>query len=297
LQEGLNIGVNTIARETPINGHILVQEQSYKPGFKIGLGMDLGHDDWSTYAEYTWFRSKTSKTSTAPADTRVGTPVFALDTWMVAANEETVNARTVSSKWRLNMDLVDLGIMRPFYEGTHLIMAPFGGVRGQFIRQDFSLTAQGLDQLTTAVPSVKATHKSHSWAVGPRAGCLAKWHLGWGVRFEGDVAASLLYTRYTKVSYSQNQALAANAALAGPGSRLHNYNCLRAVNEMNMGIGWGSYVGCRNYHLDLLLSYDFQVYWNQNMMRELVDATFEKTGSAASNLYLQGLTVKAQFDF
>jgi hypothetical protein len=195
------------------------------------------------------------------------------------------------------MDLVDVGAMRPFYQGTHLIMAPFGGLRGQFIRQNFSLTAENMQDTAATVPSATTKHKSNSWAVGPRAGCLAKWHLGWGLRFEGDVAGSILYTRYTKASFSSEHALLADIGLPESGASLRNYNCLRAVNEMNLGLGWGSYFDCRNYHLDLLLSYDFQVYWNQNMIRALSASTVSRSGLSAANLYLQGLTVKAQFDF
>lgn len=66
---------------------------------------------------------------------------------------------------------------------------------------------------------------------------------------------------------------------------------------MNLGIGWGSYLGCQDYHLDILATYDFQVFWNQNMMVQLADDVFIRTGHAAANLYLQGLTVRTQFDF
>ncbi len=67
---------------------------------------------------------------------------------------------------------------------------------------------------------------------------------------------------------------------------------------MNLGIGWGRYFNCRNYHLDFLLTYDFQIFWNQNMMRQLVDNIASGgVSTSANNLYLQGLTARAQFDF
>jgi hypothetical protein len=302
-QEGLDLAINTVANDSavpliPIDGNFVMQDNSYKPGFKIGFGMDLGHDDWSTFAEYTWFRSTTTTSATAPADPRAGTPVLSLQPWLLSTTTGgVVNAGALSSKWRLNMDLVDLGLTRPFYQGTHLIMSPFGGLRGQFIRQKLTLTATDLFQSSEALASATSTNKSHSWAVGPRAGCSAKWHLGWGFRFEGDAAASLLYTRYTKASFNHTNVLAANASLPDNAAEFKDYNCLRAVNEMNVGLGWGSYLDCRNYHLDLLVTYDFQVFWNQNMLRQLTDVTVLRTSHSASNLYLQGLTVKAQFDF
>jgi hypothetical protein len=296
-EEGLDLAENSThiagVTEAPIDGGFLFQNNQYKPGFKVGLGMDIGHDDWSGYAEYTWFRSRTSTSSAAPEDPRGGTPVWILSNWFnYRANITELSAAAISSKWRLNMDLVDVGVTRPYYQGTHLIVAPFGGMRGQWVRQKLNVSTTPVAG-TTGIDAV-SRNKSNSWAVGPSAGCLAKWHLGWGVRFEGDVSAALLYTRYTKVSNSQTPSFTGESEVA---SSFHNYNTLRAYNEMNLGLGWGSYFDCRNYHLDLLLTYDFQVFWNQNIMRQLVDTMGSGTGHSPSNLYLQGLTVKAQFDF
>lgn len=303
-QEGMDLAYSsTILTSTALsptneNGFVF-QETQYKPGFKVGLGMDLGRDDWSGLIEYTWFRSTTSTgAQAAPADSRGGTAIWVMENWVRATAAVGVNgvpfATTFSSDWRLNMDLLDVALTRPYYQGTHLIVAPFGGMRGQWIRQklDMSLTA-----ITTALATTEATAttKSNSWAVGPRAGFNTKWHLGWGFRFEGDVAASLLFTQYTTIKNTQTPIIASGNTIGGV---ITDYNCLRAGNEMNLGIGWGSYFDCRNYHLDLLATYDFQVFWNQNMMKRLIDSLNSyPSGGSANNLYLQGLTLKAQFDF
>lgn len=300
-EEGLDLAVNSVFNATPLlptDGRFIFQDNKYKPGFKIGLGMDLEHDDWSGFVEYTWFRSRTNTRATAPADPRTGTPILSMQPWLIAGTDgQIANVNSFSSTWHLNMDLLDVCMTRPFYQGTHLIMAPFGGMRGQWIRQKLHVTGDNFTQSSPTLSSATSSNKSNSWAVGPRAGCLAKWHLGWGFRFEGDVAGSILYTRYTKVSLDQSLALVSDIGLPNNGAQFRNYNCLRAVNEMNLGLGWGSYFGCRNYHFDLLLTYDFQVFWNQNMMRQLADAYSNQAGHGPSNLYLQGLTVKTQFDF
>ncbi len=293
-QEGLDLAVsstdlaNTIL--SPANGQFLFQDTQFKPGFKVGLGMDLDHDAWSSFVEYTWFRSQTNTHKTAPADARGGTAVWDTSNWFTSS----VAATSLSSKWRLNMDLLDVGLARPFYQGTHLILSSFGGLRGQWIRQKLNLSGTFVSATTTPLINATSNNKSHSWAVGPSAGCLGKWHLGWGLRFEGDVSGSLLFTQYTKVRHNETAASSTGSPI---GAHFTNYNCLRAVNEMNLGLGWGSYLDCRNYHLDFLATYDFKVFWNQNILRQLVDSMESGTGHAPSNLYLQGLTLKAQFDF
>ena len=66
--------------------------------------------------------------------------------------------------------------------------------------------------------------------------------------------------------------------------------------DMSIGLGWGSYFACQDYHFDLLAPYDFNVMWGQNMMRQLV-SSYSYTVGAPGDLQIQGLTVTARFDF
>ncbi len=296
-QEGMDLAQSSatltgVPLDVPEETFTLFQDTQWKPGFKIGLGSDLGHDHWSWYAEYAWFRSKTRTSAVAPG----GPDGSALPVWKINNWELTQDgtASAISSNWRLRMDLLDLAVTRPYYQGTHLIIAPFGGIRATWIRQNLRIESTPSIAVGTALSEAIFHHRSASWGLGPRAGFQGEWHLGYGLRLEGDVAASLLFTRYTDVS-----------ALADPdivGSHPHaadysNYNTIRYNNDMNIGIGWGRYFECRDFHLDLLLTYDFQVFWNQNMMRVLVDNIDRGVSGAAHNLYLQGMTLRAQFDF
>ncbi len=305
-QQGMDLAFSTVENAagtvlTPASGKYLFQETSFKPGFKLGLGADIGHDNWNFFSEYTWFRSTTLVNTSAPGDSRVGTPLAPGGTsvWNMR-NWADARATTVSSSWRLKMDLLDVGLSRPFYQGTHLIVAPFGALRGLWIRQllDISLSTNTNPVGSGRLP-VSSGNRSHSWAVGPCAGLQGKWHLGYGVRIEGDVAGSVLFTRYTKVTHSQTPFTSADASFNGSQSivRFTDYDCLRATTEMNVGLGWGRYLDCRNYHWDILASYDLQVFWNQNMLRQLVDSLNAGTGHAPSNLYLHGLTLATRLDF
>ncbi len=298
-QEGMDLAVSSTELGTillsPIDGSFLFQDRSFKPGFKVGVGMDLGRDHWSGSLEYTWFRSKTSTLGVPPVDARGGTAVWIFSNWF--NRQSNTAAVSMVSTWHLSLDILDAQLSRPYYQGTHLIIAPFGGMRGQWIRQKLNIFAD-IFTSSTVTPPLDATssNHSHSWAVGPRLGALAKWHLGWGIRFEGDVSGNLLFTRYTNVRHNQTPTTTQINASA-IGGKFQSYDCLRAGYEMNLGIGWGRYFDCRNYHFDLLASYDFQVFFNQNIMRQLADTIADGTGHSPSNLYLQGLTVRAQFDF
>ncbi|MBX7066343.1 MAG: hypothetical protein K1X28_03850 [Parachlamydiales bacterium] len=271
----------------------LFQDTKWEPGFKIGLGADLGHDHWSAFAEYTWFRSRTTTSAAAPEGPAGTTdPVWDINNWEL---DNFFNASHITSVWRLRMDLLDVGVTRPYYQGTHLIVAPFGGIRAEWIRQNLRIHPTPFDPLFAVNTNAVFHNQSYAWGVGPRGGFQGKWHLGWGFRIEGDMAGSIVFTRYTKVT---DRADPVDDGLDRPNiAHYGDYNTVRFNNEMNIGLGWGDYFDCRNYHFDLLVTYDFQIFWNQNMMRMLVDEFDESPSASAHNLYLQGVTVKAQFDF
>jgi len=287
-QEAMELAVPAITDVvTLMQGEYLVQDFDYKPGFKVGLGVNFGHDNWVGFVEYTWLHQTTDTgTSTVPSDA---------DYWNVASwFNDPLEPTTVGSKWRMNMDLLDATLSRPFYQGRKLIILPFGGLRGAWIRQNMKVQAV-VPPAGEQIPAenMLSRNHSHNWAVGPRAGLKAHWLLGCGFRFEGDAAASLLYTRFTKVTHVESV-----NGVTGAFSSFKDYGTVRPMADMGVGIGWGSYFDRQNYHFDLLATYDFNVMWGQNMLPKASSvAAIYGDNSEAADLHLHGLTVTARFDF
>jgi hypothetical protein len=68
--------------------------------------------------------------------------------------------------------------------------------------------------------------------------------------------------------------------------------------DLELGLGWGTYFDDNNWHVDLSASYGFQVFFDQNMFRHFEDDVMIGLSSVANgNLYVQGLTATARFDF
>ena len=313
MQDGMDLGLpaqatnlNPLTSPTvPATGHnVLVQDFDFKPGFQLGLGWSGMRDGWTLYGEYTWFRSKTHTSKTAPAPgvgqiNGINVGAFGIwmpSNWLPSGDYANNNFTTsISSKWKCNIDIADLQLSRPSYVGTHFILEPFFGLRGLWIRQRMNISASILPPSTSRR---SADYKSYSWALGPKGGFNGKWHMGYGLRFIGDASASLLYTRYTDVSLDVGSPLP--ASLLPIKVKLDDYGTLRPNLDLSLGLGWGSYFCCRGFHWDLAATYDLSVFWQQNMMRYLADLTSSPGNhpdGAPSNLYLQGLTLKTEFDF
>ncbi len=302
-QESMDIAIKDVSPiSTPAstlataNLVVDVQPFKYKPGFKVGAGFSFGSDGWVCFAEYTRLHQKTSKSST------LASPAFwfPVDWIFIDLITSGYSPTNLVSKWKMNFDMVDLDFSRPFYQGTHLTVSPYAGMRGLWITQSMFV---GLNP--NLADSATGKVLSHCWSVGPNAGVSSNWLVGWGFRFEGQASTSLLYTRYTKVASRQFNSAAASSFKPPEGAAsipvsvtgvLRNYNVLRPTMELGVGLGWGSYFSCSEYYLDFSVRYDFLQFWSQNMMRYEIFA-IAGVGATVDNLQMHGITATARFDF
>lgn len=273
----------------------LEQNSTYNPGFKVGAAWTGGKDNWSVSAEYTWLHGSTSTSRFAPASTSSTTPtgVWQPTSWMLPNNNTSGTiASYIQSDWNYRFDILDAQLARPFYSGARLTLEPFFGLRSAWFRQGLELRST-LATLSGVRGAQTATYDLHASAVGPRMGLNGNWLLGCGFRFMGDMAASLLFT-----GYDVHQVVGPSGTSGDPArAEIENFNALRPNLDLSLGIGWGSYFGCRRYYWDLAASYDFSVFWSQNMMRYLADMANNNIGASPADLYLHGLTIKTRFDF
>jgi len=293
------------------NANTLTQTSSYKPGFKVALGV-VGDHQWSAKAEYTWYRgtnhtssstlSGTVPTAGVAATTAAsGTSVWAVDDWFLqgTTSGQALSGSHVSSSWHLAMDIVDAVFGRPFYTGRTVTVSPFGGIRSAWIRQTMTVNlTENSTLFSGSIPAqpIQSRNSSNSWSLGAVMGCQGQWLLPMGFRFEGDASASLLYTQYTSIKHSEDSA----ATTFNPGSlkvSTSNLNTVRPIAELGLGIGWGKYVYNGDFHIDFSADYDFMMFWSQNMFRNQIDHYLTGTGSTPADLYLHGLTFTARFDF
>ena len=295
-EENLDLAISAISSDgvptVPPLSVVLTQDFDYKPGFKIGLGIDTRYDDWFTGVEYTWIRQTTSTSSTAPFQS-LGVGAWFINNWFIQPNGATGATPLVASlnsTWRLSIDIGDAYLSRPYYQGRCLTVTPFAGLRGIWIRQ--SLRMNGVQLVST--PLIDSHTASRAWGIGPRIGLQGHWLVGCGFRVETDIAFDLLYTRYTTISHSESAIQATGISVA---ANMNDYSCLRAINEAGLGLGWGMYFNNKKAAVDLLCSYDFSLFWNQNMMRRLVDLNTQQINASAGNLFLHGLTATLRFDY
>ncbi len=296
-QAVLTTGASTGTVVATDNSISLMQDFSYNPGFKAGIGASC--NEWTLHADYTRL-AQTTITNQMPIDPipASGQAVWLLNNWFqqVSSFGQTMSATNISSQWNLGLNFADLTMGCPFYEGRYLSIVPFFGVRGAWINQQLNIAINVPSVVVTdlVVSPITSFNSSNSWAVGPRTGCDVSWIFNHGLRIEAGTAANLLFTQYTTVQHSEQVATDASSQLS---MQLPNINCVRPQLDMSLGLGWGTYLQDKKYYVDFSIRYDFLLLFQQNMMRKLADQMISAIGAAPGDLYVQGVNIRASFDF
>ncbi len=299
-----NASYDTTAAVNQLQGNLVQMDFNYKLGVKVGLGSNLGHDDWDSYAEY--IRIYTSNTMSTNGSNVSGTttPSPILPTWGNPFIQPLNAYNSASEGWECNLNIVNWDLARSYYVGQQLTFRPFFGARAAWITQNVHVR-----YINTGWPNASVAHetlgtldvyqRNRSWALGPRIGLETKWVLGQGIRFFGNANGDILYTKY-KIQNKTNF-LFAETASAGLNEFVitrETPGTVRTHAELEAGLGWGSYFDNNNWHIDLSAAYSFQAFFDQNMLSMFPDSSMPaRTIQPAGNLYAQGLTAAARLDF
>jgi hypothetical protein len=274
-EKGLTLGASHPAVHSD-KAHVLHMDMDYKPGFTVGLGFGPKFDHWKIDLGYLRFHINEHKSSSTEN---------LFGDWLA----QSFASNKQKASWHLDMDLLEGSISRPFYSGRALSFIPAVGIIGGWIDQNYR--AEYNDEINNNDWIFSHNH-SDSWLIGPKVGLETRWLLGYGFRFFGNGSFSLFFQHFTTKIRQDNRNIGGSLAV-------HEYDKRSFVIpnlNLSLGFGWGTYMG-KWGHFDFLAGYEFRFYWKQNMMRYLNDRELLSNDGKAGDLYLQGLTLTATFDF
>lgn len=277
----VDIGSNSRSDGTHIRG-----SSNFRPAFSLGAAWALPcHDNWDIFANYTRFHSDVTSHLSAPHDG------FLYARFIHPNLISNNSASSIRAKWELDLDYIDLGIGRRSYFGTQFIVEPFFAIKvawiNQKMKEHITLNAASPSGFPSTI-HLKTDNVSNAWGIGPRLGVEGSWYLNCNFSLIGRVAADILFTHYRlwlrQIAKDDTTVYVFNS---------NRFNYLRPELDMYVGLSYEWYRSCAGYHLEV--GYDFQVWWNQNMIRWYNDITYIST--PIGNLYIQGLRVSFGVDF
>ncbi len=265
----------------------------YKPGFKVGLGMSFDYDNWDSSLEYTYYRG-TIHRSAAMSLNGANNGDGYLPLWASGLNVNATTPTTAfNALWRLNMNLLDADLGRWMYAGTQLTFRPSIGARVAWITQNRKCTYSNILSPTSFI---EYNEKTNSWGIGPRVSLDMNWLIGMGFRCFGKSEMDVLFTQYHSNSNTSN--LLGGVTGLQTEVRQKDINRLRPHVDLELGMGWGKYLGCHDWHIDISASYGYQIFWNQNMFRWQSITNPPIRGKLPNgDLMIHGLTATIKLDF
>lgn len=280
------------AHDSAVKGKAKQVAEAWAPGFKIGLGLNLSHDGWDLYAEYTWLRPDSSNSISGNV---VG---LALEGSGQVGPFSPVDR--ASGKWDLDFNAIDVELGRNFYLSQFLTMRPFIGLKGTWQDQSVKLRFESTEfelgsQIGAAGIAVTGPYRStwhnDTWGLGVRSGFNTAWYMAKSWSFYGNLAFSAVWTNYHNISRKDRMDdSTTNMSTTLINTHDDNFYSVKYVGEIELGLRWETWFYDDNYHIAIQLGWEEQVWISWGHFVEFVDEKWH-------DLNLHGLNLKFRFDF
>lgn len=310
-QDGLAYSRTGIITPTEATAGVVVQNGStqfpptkFSPGFKVGAGLNLGHDGWDTYLQYTWFQTSQSNTSnTLVTDSTVQPQRPLWDTAGIQNSStdpdsiDLIGYESATGKWSLRFNNFDLELGRNFYVSQYLTLRPHAGFKGCWYDQNYRVNYSDLTQTVSSTVLTYETARlkmdQDFWGFGIRTGMDAAWYFTKNWCFFSEASVALLWGQFQVARKdSLVDTTTDPATVYSVVNSAQSFHTVKPVLETAFGVRFDYWFSDDNYHFGIDASWEEQLWMNQNQFFKLFDghANF-------GDLSFQGFTLRVRFDF
>jgi hypothetical protein len=281
----LSTGSGTEINQNKSTGSI---HHELSPGFKAGIGLDVKHDGWDIYFEYTYLHTSAHAKGTNAQSSIDYAPEVIFDKSSTLVGSE-------DSTWRLHFNALTWELGRNYFISPKLLLRPSIGLLGSWQKQNTTTIqtslndAQGdpanpkvFDQVTSG--SYSSYNPSSFWAFGPRMGLNTSWQFNRNWSFFGDMFLSSVWGRTTSSKKDITSQIAVGTTnkitttlnqITVEDSHTHFYQ-VYWITQFVIGARWEYWFAEDAYRLRVQAGWDQQTW---------------------QNFALQGLTLDFRFDF
>jgi hypothetical protein len=266
----------------------------WDPGFKVGLGYGMEHDQWDTQAYFTWFHTKgTDRISNGPGTVH---STFMGNFWVsnpTGAGLSGPSYQQASIDWTIQFNVLDWELGRNFWVSQSLALRPFLAAKGGWINQSIHSVWKNPDfgTLTNPVPfNIGKEHVENNFGgVGPAAGLNMKWNLFESschyLHLFGDFSGALMWGHWSFHDVYKNDA---NEEVI---VKLKAVNSAATMVRSFMGLEWNISLNDDQYQFSTKLGYETQFWLDQLQFYSFIGATLDTA------LTLQGGTFEFTFNY
>lgn len=264
-----------------VNNRTISTASQFRPGFKIGIGLDMDFDGWDTYAEYTWFYQPWHSNSASSSKSDGFSSFVHFDPASSLLSSLTIESAYSSRKEQFN--ILDLEFARNFFISKRITLRPLFGIKLARMLERTKTVQQQKDE----AEKVKVFLSQSLSGAGIRAGMDTFWHITDNFGLYGDIALTALWSRlhnhFSSYFFTEDET-------TKRASKLNSQTILPVV-ELGLGLAYETWFAKERYQLYAKAGWEEQVWVGYNYNNP--NGTVNNTG----NLTLQGLTAKIGLAF
>lgn len=251
----------------------------WAPGFRVGLGYNMLHDQWDTQASFTWFQSKASGQTSGSV-----TPAF------FAARLSLLEPfSTGTAVINLHYNMFDWDLGRSFLISKYLLLRPSIGLKSGWIDQTIHSHWTKPNVFDFFLFTAEENLKQRFLGGGPKGGASAKWCFG-NIRNHSFSLVSKLEAGYLWGHWSIRDHF-----IDDLGTKISvntsTRNFASTMLHCFLGIGWDCNFDHDRSHFGLKLGYEIEDWFNYCQIFT------DSSGSQNNDLILQGFDLGLNFDF
>ena len=254
----------------------------WSPGFRVGVGYNMKHDQWDTQFYYTWFYAHTTEHANGGSgvvqSAFLGSKVSDIGTY-----------QTGKINLNLHFNILDWDLGRSFFVSKALSLRPLIGIKGGWINQSIHTKWKKNTNFLGVPISTTENLKNNFRGIGPKGGVNGKWILGnthkYFFSLLGDFAGAFMWGHWTIKDKFQD----IFQTTAFTKVRDRNFGALML--QGLMGIGFDVNFDKDQSHFSMKLGYEIEDWFNQYQVFD------NATGTHNNDLILQGLTLDMRLDF
>lgn len=274
-------GIGSPQSPSEVRGRVYNVDFDGHLGFKVGLGLKIGHDGWDVNLGYTWLHSKESDHFHGEGGQELTQVPFLQGGVTRGALD-----------WDFHMNVIDLALGRHILVSKLFDLRPFFGLKGYWASQDYRAVTQGLialDKMETG--SSQAHLDDENWGVGIRGGLETTFVFTKNWSFFGNIALAAEWSRFhfrVKQDGTFNEPLHSVSLVH---LNDHQYQMIPVL-ELSLGIRWGMDLFSGSSRVSLQVAWEEQMWWDYAHSFD-----FLNKWTNGGNLNFQGLTIRGRFDF
>ncbi|NGX33951.1 MAG: hypothetical protein K1060chlam1_00295 [Candidatus Anoxychlamydiales bacterium] len=287
---GADVWAEVIVSGSTATNDLLEVNFGWDPGFRVGVGYGMKHDQWETQVYYTSFHTRGKDNISSEPGTVHST--FLGNFYVDNADGAGLSGpayQKASIDWTIHFNMFDWELGRNYWISKSLALHPFLGIKGGWINQSIRSNWQnpnlsGADFFNIGTENLKNNY----WGIGPGAGINTKWNLYSGQSqfyLFGDFSGALMWGHWSFNDVFQND-ISQQVSVD-----LQNINSGASMLRTFMGFGWNANFNQNRYRFSANLGYEMQFWLDQLQF-------YSFTGGRLVNvLTLQGGTLEFYFNF